>query len=394
MKEDKVQYLVGNSSISDRTRIPFDTKVCDFLSNLSKVLREDKRTKKYSDIQTFAYWIRKGHIGQLKQEYESDKIRLGRGMVFHIAPSNVPINFAYSLVFGMLSGNSNIVRVPSKKFPQVDLVCEAIKQVLEEYEELKDTIAIVRYERSKEVTDYFSEVCDARVIWGGDQTINVIRKSPIPPRAIEITFADRYSFGVIDAASILKLTKEEVRQLAMKFYNDTYLMDQNACSSPHMLLWKVDEGGSSEEARDYFWNAVYEIVKEKYDLASIKASDKFTQLYSVLATNEEVTKVRKYENYLYVLTLSQINEKLEKYRGKFGLFFEHEIHEFKEIAPYIDKKVQTCTYYGVEKQEVIDSILSEGIKGIDRIVSFGEAMDIEMIWDGYNILEMLSRIIH
>ena len=37
------------------------------------------------------------------------------GMIFHITPSNIPTNFAYSMIFGLINGNSNIT-VPSKKF--------------------------------------------------------------------------------------------------------------------------------------------------------------------------------------------------------------------------------------------------------------------------------------
>ena len=32
-----------------------------------------------------------------------------------------------------------------------------------------------------------------------DQTIIDVRKSPIPPKSIEITFADRYSISIINA---------------------------------------------------------------------------------------------------------------------------------------------------------------------------------------------------
>ena len=35
-------------------------------------------------------------------------------MIFHITPSNIPTNFAYSFIFGLLTGNSNIVKVPTK----------------------------------------------------------------------------------------------------------------------------------------------------------------------------------------------------------------------------------------------------------------------------------------
>ena len=55
---------------------------------------------------------------------------IGRGLAYHIAPSNIPINFAYSLVFGLLSGNTNIVRLSSKNFIQIKLLCDLFFKIL------------------------------------------------------------------------------------------------------------------------------------------------------------------------------------------------------------------------------------------------------------------------
>ena len=52
------------------------------------------------------------------------------GLIFHITPSNVPTNFAYSLIFGLLTGNSNFVKVPTKKFEEITIICEAINKIL------------------------------------------------------------------------------------------------------------------------------------------------------------------------------------------------------------------------------------------------------------------------
>ena len=66
------------------------------------------------------FFCRKGNILNLKKDFFCDeKLRLGRGMIFHIAPSNVPVNFAYSLISGLLAGNKNIVRLPTKDFEQI-----------------------------------------------------------------------------------------------------------------------------------------------------------------------------------------------------------------------------------------------------------------------------------
>ena len=34
-----------------------------------------------------------------------------------------------------------------------------------------------------------------------------------------------------------------------------------------------------------------------------------------------------------------------------------------------------------------------GIKGIDRVVPVGKTMDFDLIWDGYNLVERLTRVI-
>ena len=51
----------------------------------------------------------------------------------------------------------------------------------------------------------FSMKCNARLIWGGDKTINNIRNLELNERALDITFADRYSFCIIDSIKISKI---------------------------------------------------------------------------------------------------------------------------------------------------------------------------------------------
>ena len=72
-------------------------------------------------------------------------------------------------------------------------------------------------------------MCNSRLIWGGNDSINNIRKFTLKERSLDIAFADRYSFCVIEADAVLRTEEQELIKLAEKFYNDTYLMDQNAC---------------------------------------------------------------------------------------------------------------------------------------------------------------------
>ena len=121
---NNLEYLVGNKNISKKTMQPYSEIMCDFLGNLSDELNLSASSKNYADIKTFAFWCRKKNIYNLKKNFLSDKTRLGLGLIFHITPSNIPTNFAYSLIFGLITGNSNIVKVPSQKFEQVKIICK------------------------------------------------------------------------------------------------------------------------------------------------------------------------------------------------------------------------------------------------------------------------------
>ena len=41
--------------------------------------------------------------------------RLGRGLLFHVAPSNVPTMFVYTYVIAILAGNANIIRLSTRR---------------------------------------------------------------------------------------------------------------------------------------------------------------------------------------------------------------------------------------------------------------------------------------
>lgn len=384
-----ITYLVGDEDISYAPLEVYSDLVCAFLDVLSKTIMKKDIARQYSDVITFAFWCRKSNIVKLKEEYYSRYKRVGRGMVFHIAPSNVPINFAFSLAWGLLAGNSNIVRVSEKKFGQVEVVCDCIKECLEQQEflGLKKYICIVRYPHNKEITDAFSANCSSRVTWGGDNTINEIRKSDIPCRANEMTFSDRYSFAIFDETMMENASRESIGQIADKFYNDTYLMDQNACSSPHLVIWRTSK---ERRGRERFWNALQSSA-EKYDLQAKKVVDKYTLAAELAATGEIDFKLRRYSNYLYVGQLIREPDSLDKIRGRFGMFFETNLNSVKELCQRINARVQTCVVYGIDAEKLAEELIEDGCIGIDRIVPVGKAMDIGMYWDGYDVIGCLSR---
>lgn len=394
--QDSVSVLVGSHSLIQelfhiKALQPFDENVVDFFNDLSKVLLSQKRTKMFSDITTFAFWIRKASIKKYQEKYQepdgTGKRYFGRGRVFHIAPSNVPVNYAYSLAVGLLAGNINIVRVSSKDFEQVQIINQAIKQVLADYPMLVPYITVLRYGHCKKVNDYFSAMADLRVIWGGDKTIQELRQSPIPVRAGEITFADRYSLAVINAEDYLNI--EDKEKTARDFYNDTYLTDQNACTSPRIVVWT---GSRIEEAKEVFWENLFGVVQEEYTIQPVQAVDKLTNLY--LAACKYSCKISNeggFDNRLVCVQVENPDRNIMEYKGNSGYFYEYICSDICEIRNLIGNRCQTIGYIG--GRTMLTSLLESGLQGVDRIVPVGKTMDFDLIWDGYDLYYHMTRII-
>lgn len=393
MREKKlVNYLVGNQKFSFNSLSPYDPLVCEFLDIFSKNLNNDKKIENLSDLKTLAFWCRKKNIDILKNKYATKDLRLGLGLVFHVTPSNIPTNFAYSLIFGLLTGNSNIVKVPSQNFEQIKIICNNLNKTLKnkKFSKLKDMIKIVKYSNNDKFTEELSKICDARIIWGGNKTINEIRKFKLQERSLDLAFADRFSLCVIDAKKIIKITKEESRKLFQKFYNDTYLVDQNACSSPHLLLWLNDK---KSKAKFFFWNSFAKFLENKYDLPDLGLLEKQTKLYNDLAISKNIQGHQIINKLLYLVKLKKLSHEICSLRGRWGYFYELDIKSLNEISKFIKKNCQTVTYFGVSKKDFTKFLFKNKMNGIDRIVPIGQALDINFHWDGYDINRVLTRVI-
>lgn len=393
---DRLSYLVGSGDTLRRmcgaaARRPFDGAVLDFLNDVSRALMADREAKAYPDVVTFAFWIRRASAVRWKERFDKDDgdIRLGRGVAFHIAPSNVPVNYAYSLAVGLLTGNANVVRVPSKDFAQVRIINGAILDVLnmEDHAGIKDYICLVRYEKSREINDLLSAMADTRIIWGGDATIAELRKSPLGPRASEITFADRFSLAVIDSESYLE--RKDRQKAAEDFYNDTYLTDQNACTSPRMVVWTGDR---TEEAKEVFWEHLHALVRKKYTFQPIQGVNKLTRSCLLAAAHEGVRIEPGPDNLIVRVRVPGIPDGLMELKGDSGYFFEYDCRDILELKDLCDDiRCQTVAYIG--DKEMFAPLLASGVKGIDRIVPVGRTMDFSLIWDGYDLYERMTRTI-
>lgn len=391
---EKISYLAGSPKavqkmVSIPSKEPFAEDVLFFLADVSRILMEDKKSRDYPDVVTFAFWTREASIQRMKEErgFRDGLVHLGRGVAFHIAPSNVPVIFAYSLAAGLIAGNANIVRVPSKTFPQIKMIADAIQTALKRHKKMRPYVALIRYERDQEINDLLSSIADIRVVWGGDATIAQLRKSSLPPRSAEITFADRYSLAVINADEYLGI--KDKRKVAQDFYNDTYLSDQNACASPRVVIWT---GNGKEKAKEMFWELLHDLVSEKYNFQDIQGVDKLTYSY-LAAVEEDGVKIIPHEDNLIVrVRVERVTSQLMNLAGNSGYFFEYDCDDVMELKDLCnDRKCQTIGMIG--DRAWLNPLLAFGVKGVDRVVPIGKTMDFDLIWDGCDLVGRMSRIV-
>jgi hypothetical protein len=379
-----------NRFIQLRPEEPFSENAISFLNTLSTLLRKNPQSNNFPEIATFAFFCRKANLLQLKKEYyPKNNLRIGRGIVFHISPSNMSINFAYSLVSGILSGNLNIVRLPSKQFKQADIILSAIKVLSgePEFNFYTQRMLFIRYDKLNSATAYFSSICNARIIWGGNNAIQEIKKNKLSDSAIDVTFGDKYSICIINAD--IYLHEISPKKIAQAFYNDTFLFDQQACTSPHLIVWL----GSDENvanSKKIFWDNLYDLAKQQYDLQPHSVIDKLAAFYHQAIHMDGIKKTHMPDNLIWRIELNELSEEVDKYRGNCGYFVEYKAISLLELSGIISKKYQTIACYGIEKENWDQFNTKNKIQIYDRIRPIGKTSNFSLTWDGYNLIDTLS----
>lgn len=179
-------------------------------------------------------------------------------------------------------------------------------------------------------------------------------------------------------------------RLQKRFYTDTYYSDQNACSSPRLVVWLGDK---VEEARGIFWKKMNEIVENDYEMKPIQAVDKFTSL-SMLGMRYDGVRLVSDNNLVVRIEVDKLYPELMDYKNGGGYFFEYKASKLDDIVPVLTKQCQTISVLGIDKQDILDIVFKYGVRGVDRIVELGQTMALEFIWDGFKMIETMSRFIY
>jgi hypothetical protein len=362
----------------------FDPTILSFIQGLSACLLKDPQAKQLPELVALGFWLRSANIQSMMAK-DLGGISKALGTVMHFTPANVDTMFVYSWMCSLLMGNNNIVRVASAESQAKGLLMGLLDRVMSqaEHTEIAKRNAFISYAKESDCSALLCLQADARVIWGGDDSVNAIRALPCKPRCRDISFADRYSAALINGVAVD--SEEKIVKLSSLLWKDTEPYAQQACSSPRVIFWLGDAG-------------LQQRVFEQIDVLAQRNASVANQLNNHLVTGQLLQSEGRaakplVQNRICALPVTSLNEKMLAWHSGSGLFLVYQLDSVEQLAAMVDDKLQTLSYWKIEKRSLLKLAQNPSIKGIDRIVPVGQALDFSTVWDGFELFKQLSRSI-
>ena len=391
----------------------FEPILFEFTKALSQSLLKDNQYKEYPELVALGFWLRSSHLKSKLKEvgYEDASTHFSTdvykpiGCVIHFTPANVDTMFIYSWIASLLLGNTNIIRVTSQDSQSKMMLLALLNKLFKypEFEQISARNVFVTYDKQSHFTDELSALADARLIWGGDQSVRLIKQSPSKQNCRDLSFADKYSLSIVNLNEIEK-TGDKYAEL---LWRDTQAFYQQACSSPRIVVFVGENIGKNCTANT-------SLIKSVFAKANLLAKEDSENWRDDTRLNEHLVTIQSLSIQSYItenglLQLDQISaalvepitqEAMAQHKGN-GLYYislaTNVDDAFDKLAlsdaqrEYaISAKVQTISVFGFDKEtlsRIADSKLGQTNF---RVQDQGQALDFSFRWDGYNLLESLS----
>ncbi|MEJ3652811.1 acyl-CoA reductase [Actinomycetes bacterium KLBMP 9759] len=373
------------------TSRPFSAEALAFCADLSRALT--RRTRHLPEVQALAFWMRRAEVTRLAEAFaareDDGTLLVPQGTVFHVPPANVDTLFVYSWLLAVLTGNRTVVRLSRRGSETSGLLLDILRERLAEHPRVRDSTLMLSYGHEQAITDALSAACDLRVIWGGDGTVDAVRRSPLRPHATDVTFADRSSLAVVKASGYAESTGEARDGLVADFFNDAYWFDQLGCSSPRAIVWVGDEASCAAAGADFFPRLQAHAVRKGYAVDAASAVAKLGFGYRA-ALDRHVTGYEFHGSALTVLSVARFPAIGGEFCGA-GTFFQFRTPELLDVVAGIGRRDQTLTHHGFDHAELRELAVALNGQGIDRMVPVGQALSFSHLWDGRDLLQTFTR---
>lgn len=370
---------------SEVCELPFSEALIEQLTQLGDFLMSKGRS--VPSIVAAGYWLRKSHLQAIKKQYPVSRLQ-AKGFVFHIAPGNVDTLFFYSMIISVLCGNQTLLRISNKLSDDALTLLQLLNQFFEHCPDNRlicSLLTVIQYPYNDAITKGISSTCNARVIWGGDETIAHISQFQLANKsATNLCFPDRYSVAVIQIE-----TESQVKEAVENLLRDIKPYFQQACSSPKVVYW-LNTAHSLQEA---FWQLLDEQLKVDQRL---EATDLISQLLYIqrlpLLINDKKININgcllKKHDLLHVAQVESLTLDSIKYHPGLWVLLNLQINSLADIKLF--RHCQTVTVFGIAQEhwQYWQSMAEQPMK---RVVSSGQALAFSHVWDGIDLVDSLTH---
>lgn len=339
----------------------------------------------YSEAQAILFWLRPANIRTIEKGYSG---RIGRGLCFQIAPSNVDTLFFYSMCCGLIAGNRVIIRISEQSGEIGDWLLTQLNafesKKTPESLWLSDNLRVVSYPRTSELTATLSALSDLRVIWGSDQSIAQVQRSPLKSTGTEVTFGHRYSM------CLLRLRySEDAVTAAQRLYTDIKPFHQKACASPVVLGWLATPLALQEQ----FWNELSQLASHDapWRESAIAAQDRLVYLQRLALADEPINTASTMlvNGPISNIPVAQLTAKMLDWHPSQGCLLTLQWQSITEFTAF--PHCQTLAIFGIDKSEL--SQVSAIRQQVRRITPLGTSLVFSSTWDGVDLLAACSQSI-
>lgn len=371
-------------------RPPLAQSSLDLLGAISKAIFASPFARTQPQYVALAYWLRPAAIERLCEELRG---RLGRapfvpaprGVALHLPPTNVDTIFVYSWAVSVLAGNCNIVRLPSELDEGTAWLAGLIASAIDKAGEADRHLFCQMPQDGPLVADV-SRHCDLRMIWGGDAKVDAVSRTPIRPDGLSIGFPDRKSLAIVRADAYRAADEAGREALVAQFFNDIYWFNQMGCGSPRLLYWVGEPG---DIADDLYRRLDRHAAEKGHRTETGVAIGKFAAVNDLLAEGIGA-QAQRFSNALHVVASDRPAAMLQQSHGG-GLLGQAVVPSLADIAADIGRKVQTIGHFGFDKVELEDFARAIAGRGGYRIVPIGQALQFDILWDGIDLLDQMTR---
>ena len=370
----------------------FNHSVLESLSLFSDMIKAAVSRGFISDEYSyFSFWSRRKNLERLMAEAKSlsNQFKIGRGLILHITPANVRTNALFSLAFGLLAGNCNYLRISERQLSSTKALYSLMGEWLDKNKFANKLIRVGYYKHDSQFNNFININASARLIWGGDKTILSHRTYETKVDCIDLCFPNRTSYATIMPSRLSSMNNNEIQQNSYHFASDIYLFNQEACSSPKVIfIIGIKNMESILYIRKYFEaldnSAMFFCSPDRGCIDHLEASTQFSILedFSVFFAGKyllcyEINSLEQQNNFLRY----NIN----------GILAIQWVESIEQINLFLRNDVQTLVSLTWDSADIstIKSLLHE--TNISRVVKPGNSLLMDITWDGYDIIGMLSK---